>query len=90
MEARPLGAGPCRKLNFTELNYIGEIMNTSYWQGEIVKRGDIIDLDFPQRDTKEEALADAASRAGEGETASASEWERTEFGAVSTGKNYTG
>ena len=67
-------------------------MNATYWQAELLKHDEIYDIDFPRRDTADEALSDARdglSRLTDSErrniTGAAAEWIGTEDEAESTG-----
>ena len=65
-------------------------MAKTFWKGEVAgKTG--IDIDFPARETKEQAFADAEDRCLDPtDVPSACEWEGDEDYAVNTGEVYEG
>lgn len=63
-----------------------------YWQGEIYSKfNELIDVDFPERETKEEALRDAEARAEGGELPEACEWIEYDDGLIrNSGNTFNG
>ena len=73
---------------FTQQSFELPETETTFWRGEIYKGDKLTDMDFPRRQTKEEAFADAEERAEGSEVPFAAEW--CDNGETNTGETYGG